>query len=114
LWNGRIPELLGSGDQVAGDVNCLLEEFFGSTGIEPGTEADHGFCVFAEPVKTATFPRCHQREQSLNLPPPGSFLTETFPLIDPAERPGLECIVKSRYAMLCSREMPRSYCSQSQ
>ena len=38
-----------------GDVSCLVEEFFGSAGFDPGSQTDHGFGVFAEPVDRVAF-----------------------------------------------------------
>jgi len=55
LVNGRIHESWVSDGELWGDASCLMEEFFGSSGFDPGSQSDHGFGVFAEPVNRVAF-----------------------------------------------------------
>ena len=54
-FNGRIHESWVSEGELWGDASRLVEEFFGSSGFDPGSQADHGFGVFAEPVDRVAF-----------------------------------------------------------
>ncbi len=48
--------LLISYNKIACGFRCWSEEFFGSSGFEPCSEADHGFGVFfAQPVLRIAF-----------------------------------------------------------
>ena len=52
---GRIRETWVSEGELWGDASCLVEEFFGAAGFDPGSQTDHGFGVFAEPVDRVAF-----------------------------------------------------------
>ena len=44
---GRILQASGLKRECRCDASCLLKEFFGASGFDPGTQANHGFGVIA-------------------------------------------------------------------
>ena len=44
---GRILKSLALEGKLRCDASCLLEEFFGTSGFDPRSQANHGFCVIA-------------------------------------------------------------------